>query len=412
MALPTNTLQQVQTYNDSGLAFLLNSFVFINKSNKKFKDFDKIQANLGDTVTFDLPPRFNTNSSLIATFQDSTQRVKSLTVDQAENTAYAFNAQQFIFNVKDYMNKFGKSAIEELGTTIESNVATRAITNTYRFYGNGVDAINSYGQLALAVKYLRNYGAAKGMACGILEDISVANIVNSGLSQFVPGRNEETANSWELGSFSKTDWYESNLLPVHIAGTVGNADTTLTITALTTDSDGGISAITCSGGGTDADAIKENDLLQFSDGVSGHPNVRYRTFVGHKPCANTVQIRATADAASATDSVVIPIFPKLYSVAGPLQNVTETIAVGMQVKALPSHRAGLLYTGDALFLGMPSLPEEIPFPTALMTDPESGASLRTYYGSKFGQNERGMVHDAIWGSALVDEYCMRVVFPL
>lgn len=412
MALPTNTLQQVQTYNDSNLAFLLNHYAFINKANKKFKDFDKIECNLGDTVTFDLPPRYTTNSTLVATFQDSEQRVQSLTVDQAVNTAYAFSAQQFIFNVRDYMEKFGMAAMHEIGSTVEANIAQNAITHTYRFYGDGTTAINSFGQLATAMAFFRNYGSAMGPASGFLEDISVASIVNSGLSQFVLDRNEEIALSWQLGRFSNTDWYQSNLLPVHTAGNVGNNATTLVITAVTTDADGGISAITCSGGGADADAIKENDLLQFKDGVSGQPDVRFRTFVGHQPSANPVQIRATADAASVTDSVTIPIFPKLYSAAGRNQNVTQTIAAGMELEALPTHRAGVIYSGNALFLGMPQLPEEIPFPTANASDPETGCSMRTYYGSKFGENERGMVHDAIWGSTLVDEYAMRVIFPL
>lgn len=412
MVLPTNSFQQVITYNDSNLALLLNSFVFINKSNKKFKDFDKGPKNLGDTVSFDLPPRYITNSSLVATFQDSEQRVQNLTVDQAENVAYAFSAQEFIFNAREYMTKYGKSAIAELGTKIESNISQNAITHTYRFYGDGVAAINTFGQLASAMAYFRNYGSAAGEACGILEDIAVASIVNSGLTQFVMNRNEEIAQSWQLGKFSNTEWYQSNLLPVHTAGTVGNAATTLVITAVVTDPDGGISAITCSGAGADADAIKQYDLLQFDDGVSGHPNVRYRTFIGHEPSANPVQIRATADAISAADSVTISIFPKLYSVAGRNQNVTETIAVGMELSALPSHRAGLIYAGDPLFLAMPQLPEEVPFPTGNTVDSESGASIRTYYGSKFAENERGMVNDSIWGSTLVDEYSMRVIFPL
>lgn len=44
---PNNILQQVQTYQRSGLGLLLNMACHINTSNKKFKDFDKIQANLG-----------------------------------------------------------------------------------------------------------------------------------------------------------------------------------------------------------------------------------------------------------------------------------------------------------------------------------------------------------------------------
>ncbi|NHJ41457.1 MAG: hypothetical protein FK731_15610 [Asgard group archaeon] len=409
MALPTNAFQSVQTYQRSALAYLLNLCCFISTANTKFKDFDKIQANLGATVTYDLPPRYATNDTLIATFQGSEQRVRSLTVDKAKNVAISFSAEQLIFNAERYMDQFGRSSISELANVVESDVASTIIPNTYRFYGDGVTAINSFGQLAQMLAYYRNYGAPKNDTKGYLSDLAVADIVNNGLTQFVMDRNEEMAVSWMVGKFSNCDWYQSNLLPTHIAGNVGENGTTLTITAVTTDADGGISAITASGGGADADAIKQYDLLQIQDTPT---IVRYRTFVGHTPCQNPVQIQATADAASVTDSVTIPIYPKLYSAAGRNQNVTTAIVAGMTLKALPSHRAGLLCAANPLFVAMPQLPDEAPFPTANKADPDTGVALRMYYGSKFGENEHGMVHDVIWGKDLVPEYSMRIVFPL
>ena len=418
MALPANVFQAVQTYQESNLAYLLNHFAFINTCNKKFKNFDTIQANLGDTVTFDLPPRFSTVSSLTASFEAAEQRTQGLKVDKEVSTSYLFNSQQIIFNIentsaaqKSYMDKFGASANEEIGTEIEADVAGLCESHTYRFFGNG-SAINSYGQLASAMAFFRNYGAAKGTAKGFLDDLAVPGIVNTGLTQFVMKRNEEIANSWELGSFSKCDWLQSNLLPIHTAGTVCDAVTKLVVTAVTTDPDGGISAITCSGGGTDADAIKQYDLLQFDDSVSGQINVRYRTFIGHKPSGNPVQIQATANAASSTDSVTIQILPKLYNATGNKQNITTAITVGMKLTTLPTHRCGLIYSGNAMFLAMPQLPDQPPFDTWNTIDKDSGCSVRMTYGSRFGENEQGMVHDNIWGKTMPPEYAMRLVFPL
>jgi hypothetical protein len=68
--------------------------------------------------------------------------------------------------------------------------------------------------------------------------------------------------------------------------------------------------------------------------------------------------------------------------------------------------------GKPLFLAVPRLPDEAPFPTARSTDPDTGISLRTYFGSQFGQNSRGMVHDVIWGKTLVPEYAMKIALPL
>jgi hypothetical protein len=94
------------------------------------------------------------------------------------------------------------------------------------------------------------------------------------------------------------------------------------------------------------------------------------------------------------------------------QNINHPIVAGMQVKALPSHRAGLICSGNPLFLAMPALPDQTPFPTGNAYDSDTGVSIRQYYGAQFGLNAMGMVHDCIWGSTLVPENSMALIFPL
>jgi len=411
-----NILQQVITYNKSELALLLNSFCFISTSNKKFSNFnDSVPKNLGDTVSFDLPPRFVSTNSLVVQFQPAVQRVQRLTVDQQGSVSYEFTAQQFIFNVRDYMETFGKSAVSELGTQIESNIAQLAETNTYRFYGDGVNPINSYLQLASALSFFRNYGAADMDTKGYLSDLTFPLIVNSGLNQFTPMRGDRESMSWEIGNFSRCEWYQSNLLKTHYAGTEGNEASTLTVVSTTLDANGAVIAITFSGtnAANDPNSIKAYDKFVFNDGVSGFPNLRYLTFIGHKISQNPVQFRATADAASNnSNQVTVSVYPPLQVTSGEDQNLNTAIVAGMQVSVLPDHRCGLIMSGKPLFLAMPRLPNEVPYPTGVETDPDSGASLRSYYGSLFGQNQRGYVTDCIWGSTLVDEYAMMIALPV
>lgn len=414
--MATNILQQVITYNESLLALLLNSYCFISKSNKKFERFnDDVPKNLGDTVAFDLPPRMTTTPSLVASFQPVEQRIQQLSVNQQISSSYEFTAQQFIFNVRDYLDKFGKSAVAEIGTGIEADVATLAETNTYRFFGDGVTPINTYLQLAQALSFFRNYGAAKDNTMGILSDLTFPGIVNSGLNQFTMDKNNREMMSWEIGRFSNCEWYQSNLLQTHTAGTEGNAGSVLTVVSTTINTDGAVIAITFSGtaAASDPNSVVAFDKFQFSDGVVGFQNLRYLTFIGHKPSQNPVQFRATAGAASTAGSqVTVSVFPPLQAAAGRNQNLTAAIVPGMQVTVLPTHRCGLIMAGNPLFLAMPKLPEEVPYPTSALMDPDSGASLRTYYGSLFGQNQRGIIHDCIWGKTLVDEYAMMVALPV
>ena len=415
MAGPTNILQQVQTYQMSSLAFLQNLNCFISTSNTKFKNFEKLVGNLGDSVGFDLPPRMTTTNSLVATFQPADQRIQTLVCDQSVSTSYAFTSQQFIFNVEEYMGRFGKAAVQEIGAQIEANVAQNCVTNTYRFFGDGVNPINSYTQLANALALYRNYGSATGRAKAYIGDTVVPNIVGTGLNQFAMDRNNKIANSWELGEFSNCDWYQSNLLPIHIAGTEGQQGSTLTVVSTTLDANGAVTAITFSGthAANDANSVQQYDKFQFNDGVSGYTNLRYRTFIGHKVSANPVQFQATSAAASTSGSqVTVNIYPALQASATNAQNLNTQILPGMQVSVLPSHRSGLITAGDPLFLAMPRLPDQVPFPTGNENDPETGVSMRMYYGTLFGQNQMGMIHDGIWGSTLVSEYAMALVFPL
>ena len=354
---PTNILQQVQTYQRSGLALLQNLCCHISTANTKFKDFDQIQANLGSSVTFDLPPRFTTTASLVAAFEPAVQRVQTLTCDQANNTSFTVTSQQRIFNLEkgeeDYMRVFGKSAIAELATQVEGNVALNwasavnsQLTNTlntfsgpYRFFGNGTTALTSYQQLAQAIMFFKNYGTVAEGIKVYLPDTVVPGIVGNGLNQFVPHRNDEIAMSWEIGDFGtpRASYYQSNLMPFHVSGDTGVNQQTLTVVSTNDPTGNNVTQMTLSGAtASDANAVFSGDLFQFQDGVTGFTNVRYLTFIGHFPSANPVQFRATATAASnASGLVTINITPALNWAGGQNQNLNKPL-IAADASAWPS----------------------------------------------------------------------------
>lgn len=418
MAAPSSSLQAVQTYQQSGLAYLQNLNCAVATANTKFKEFNKMQCQLGSTVTFDRPIRYNYNNSLTASFQGSTQLVESLTVNQEGSVAFSFNNQDYIFNADKYVEQFHRSATHELSANIEANIFESTITqSTYRTYYAGisgtstkvVDAINSRTQIATALANFRNFGAANGDCKLYIPDMAEPAIVGQDLSQFAPIRNDREANSWELGNYNNCDIFKSNLLPLHTAGTVGNEGETMTVVSLSADG----TTLSISGVTPTTATLAVGDILEFNDGVSGQPNVRFLTYTGHKTSAQKVQVRVTqAVTADGSGNMSFTISPALISdPTNPNRNVSVAIAADMQLKALPNHRAGLIVGGDALYLAMPQLAKEDPFPTSNESDPDTSVSMRVYYGSKFGENERGFVVDAIWGSHLVQDYAMRVAFP-
>jgi|SRR5271170_79944 len=415
MTNPTNILQNVQTYQKSGLALLLNESPLIATLNSKFKNFETEPANLGDTVTFNKPVRYVATDGLVANFQATDQPRVTLTVDQSKNVSRAFTAQQKIFNVDAFLDEFGESAIATLGTVIERNVGQQIISSPYRFYGDGVTNLTTYGQLANMIALFKNYGTAKGPLKCYLPDVTIPNIVNSGLSQFVLERNNETAMSWELGRWNNVDFYVSSLLPTQVAGNCGNLNQTLTVVSTNDPSGANITQITFSGA-TDGDnyAINVNDLIQFQDGVSGKPNMRYMQWIGGGLSFNPVQLRATAPAgANISGDVTINFYPPLCAQPGnPQQNIYYNVVAGMQVKVMPTHVSGVITSGNAYYLAMPQLPDKSPFYSGNEIDPGTGVSIRLSYGSMFEDNKYGYINDAIWGSKLVEEYGMQIILPL
>lgn len=433
MAAPTNILQTVITYQKAELAWLLNQYCAIALTNKKFKNFENMTANLGDTVSFDLAPRYTTYGGLVITMQPSTQRVENLVCSQASNVSAGYTDQQFIFNVRDYMDRFGMAAMKELGNKIESDIL-KSITGTvrnnnpqsssfgalvsttsgaYRFYGNAVTALNSYQQLAQGIANFQDFGASDILLRGILPSVDIPGFIGSGLNQFVPKRNEEIATKWMLGEFAGCDWHKSNLLPLHVAGTIGDtAAPNNVLTLVSVSADGQTLVFTEPTAGTDANAFKAGDMVQFNDGVSGKANLRFRHFIGHDVSQQPVQFRVTADAATVAGTVTLQIYPALISTNGDAaQNLNVALSAGMQATPLPSHRAGVIWSGDQYYMAMPQLPDQSPFTTVNMQDKDTGAAIRHYYGVLFGQNVRSYVRDAIWGSDMVAENALRLVFP-
>ncbi len=421
MASPdvTNILQQVATYQASDLAYLINLNCFVTTANTKFLNFEDKVGNLGDTVTFDRTPRYVTANSLVIAAQASVQRVQTLTVNNAQNVAYNFTSQQILFNVEEYWDKFAKSAVEELSANVEASVANVCVTNTFRFYGDGVTPITTFNQLAKMLSFYRNFGAPKNETKGFLSDIAVPDIIASGLNQFAQKRNDETAMSWEVGSFSRCEWYQSNLLPVHISGSAGNSGAVLTVVSTTKNVNGEITAITFSGAAvSDVSAVLQYDKFQFSDNVGAFNNLRFLTFIGHFPSSSPVQFAAASTAGStAGGQVTVTLYPPLLpgvvqAASSDTMNINYDIVAGMQATVLPSHRAGVLHAGEPVFLAMPTLPTQEPFYSASEYDEDTGVSMRCYWGTVLGQNLQVMAHDCIWGYTMVPEYAMSVIFPL
>lgn len=434
--VPTNTLQNVQTYQKTDIAYMVNSFVMVNIANTKFKDFENLQANLGTTVTWELNTRYRGGNGLIVDFEETIQNVQTMSCTQAKYVSSAFTDEQLVFNVDEYLSKFGTSAIHQLGSLVEEDLELNFISGMrsggtgafytdsgpYRFYGDGVTPINSFTQLAQAVADFKATGAAMGRFTGVLPQDIIPGIIGTGANNFTPKRGDDTVYNWEIGEWGDADWKTSNLTPTHIAGTIGQAggtDAIMTVVSTNDPTGVNITQITFTEprGASEVGAIKSGDLLYFVDNVSGFNNMRTLTRIGQSITNQPVQFRAISDATSVAGTVTVTLCADsslggLVSAPVAKQNLNQAIQAGMKVKVLPSHRAGILMCDRPFYLAMPKLNNKSPYTTANEMDPDSGISIRHYYGSGFGNDTNGYIRDCLYGATLIPHMSMRIILPV
>jgi hypothetical protein len=414
-----NVLVSVATYVDAALPMLNNIAPLLGLANKKFENFNEtVYNNRGTTVTFKVVPQFiayNTLDFVSSGFQGVQEEVISLTINDPWGIPIAFTNNQLTDTVANDLERFAKSTIAELGTKIEASVSRNVILgHTYRAYGTGTQSLTSILDYMMAVAFLRDTGTATFDSRVIAPNIDVVQVVNTMLNQFVPARNESAGNSWSLGNYNGTDFYTSNLLPTQFAGTCGNNQDVLTLTAVNPDGN----QLTFTGVTSNTNCLNAGDIITLDyPGNSTPVGLYFLTYFGHVPSSSKVQVRVTANVSGSTGTVIVPIEPALiFDPTNPLSNINldlTTLYGTLKAQSTPDHKAGLLYTGDTLFLAMPRLADTDPWKGVTKTDPVTGASVRCYYG-KVGMHsdQYGFIFDSINGSTIDPRYAMRLIYPL
>lgn len=409
-----NLFVTVATFQPYACRYLNNAYPMIHDSNKEFNNMNNLPAQLGQTVQFEKQFLVKSQRSLVAEWEPTVQRFITLTVDKPAMVPLQYTAEQLMFyDAEGFMKKRGGIAsMMAMGAQIEGDLAQLAIDQTFRFYGNGRDQITHVQQLSEALRKMRNYGNAMDVAKGYIPDFAIDNFVGDSLNQFANDRNNRMASSWDLGNWSMCDWRSSNMLQEHIAGSEGQANSTLTVVSVH-ETAGAITSITFSGTASSNDplSVKKGDKFRFKD-IANYPILRYLVLGTAQTSYNPVEFTAAADAAAVGGEVTVTVNNPLKASSGVDQNINTSIVAGMQAEVADSHVCALITQGDPLFLAMPRLPDQTPFPSASSYDDKTGISVRFSHGATFAQNIYGYTFDAIYGEQLNPDNAIAVLFPL
>lgn len=420
-SFPDNVVQNVQTYQLTQIAWLLLENFLIKNSNRHFDNLPSFKGQLGSTVTFNREPQaIFTNGTIVPQLQPIIQNKLSLSIDQQGNSSFDLPPLDQYFNIDptNWMPNVETSALKEMGTAVEVFLGN-AMQGCFRFYGDGVTPINSAQQLAEIVEYFEEFGASNIDMKAVLPSYIYPQFAATMLQEFALKRNDELAHySWYKGEYNDCSWGKSKLLPTHVAGTAGAGAIPLTVVSTNDPTGQNITQITFSGSiGTDPNCIKKNDKLVFVDGVGSFTNLRYLSYHGHFPLVkNKVTMCAASDAASTSGTVTVTLTHPLCSVSGLAQNnINAAIEAGMQVNVMPSHKVGLIMSGNPLYLAMPAANTWIdasPFAQSSVIDEETGISVTLYQGWDINRATRITSMPIIYGAQIEPLNAMVILIPL
>jgi len=440
MAL-NNVLISVQGYvTDEALPALDNALVVTRSFDGQFKNWDKPETygTRGDSFQIKKQTRFSVQDTLnfdpvtSGAFQEQYMNV---TADKEALVNYAATDMQLAtFEPKSLMMTNKASAITTLSNQIEQDSARTAALGGYRFFGNPIiqpGQLQSVGEVTNSVARMRSFGGM-GEAHYIMPLDVAAQVIQSGLQQFAPKRNDEIADEGEIGYLGGVDrvrFLQSTLLPIHTAGTMTTTDVAINQgTGFTIDSvvvvapgataPNGTTTFTLSGVTTGA-TIVENDMIQITPQAGSAP-LRYLNYYAHDTLSlNPIQGRVTVgDTADGGGNITFTIEPALIFDASGVdvnRNLSRDIitgGAGDKLVVTESHRAGAFFFTPFIKFVNPKLPSTDPFTSVSEVTDDSAISLRCYHGYVFGANTTQFVHDSLYGYGVAPEGVTRLVYPV
>lgn len=426
---PSNVLQSVQTFNESDLSLMHAMLVSGEVFNTQYLEFNKLPKNLGATAKFQKPLKVKSVSSLnvINDFQAINQDYVTLTVDQQEAVPLAMTAEDIVlYDLERYVDHMGMPIVTQLATVVDRNCMAIGEEKPFLVYQGNLDYaatvmtpsnIVDIKELPKIEAQFENFGMTSDKIKCVLPNMTVPNLINTGLNQFVTSRNDDLAQSWMLGSYSHTEYFRSNQLKTHVSGLGGQGGYTFTVT--TVSPDGKTITFTSSGPATETGTFKKYDTLIFdpTGASTGGTPLRYFGSAYSAPSANWVAVNVQADADTIGGSVTVTVSPALVgptiaAATGVRQNINLDIDAPFTARALNSHVCAYQVANNAAWLAMPPLPNTMPYPSSSKVDDVSKLSMRMYYGFIPFENEYGYSWDVIWGRNCDEERISKIALPI
>jgi hypothetical protein len=370
-----NTFLFVDWLTMESLRILVNKLQIAQFFNTDYnKEFSKEFA-VGETVRVKLPQRFTVRTGLGYTPQAINRLNTTVTVDQIFGIDFEWDSVEKALKAERgeeaIRREYIDPAMSQLANEIDSRASLWAYQNTNNIVGilgTNPTAIDPF----LGARQVLNELACTPGERGMIVPPKVETSLISNLTNlFNP--TSEISRQYKEGSMGRAagfDWYASNNLYSHTAGTWQGG-----VTVTTTAVDGASSlALTC----TTGDTFKKGDVFSVASVNATNP-------VNRRSTGSSKLFVVTADATGAGSAATVSIAPVIYGPGSQYQNVDRFPTAGDALTLFPGTTSpnglsgvqGLALNRDAFALVGVKLETPKAVEMASQTrDPETGIAVR------------------------------------
>ena len=365
-----NLFRNVRWITMEALRVLINKLEVAPFFNTDYnKEFTK-EFKVGDSVEVRYPQRFLIREGSGYSAQGLTDRYTTVNCDQQFGIDFDWTSAEQALNLDDVRSRYIEPAMAQLANSIDERCANWGYLNANNVVGSLGTTPTAFTTYLAARQRMVELGCPPGPKGMIVTPGMQSTIIGNNLTLFTP--NKELGMQYKEGSMGRAsgfDWYESNNLYTHTAGTWAG-----TVEVTGAGQSGSTLTVTCTSG----DTFLAGDTFRIA-GVNAVNPMNRRSTGTLKQFIVTESL--TADSTEET----ISISPSIVGPGDQYQNVDALPAAGADMTLFPgtttpnglSGKIGLALHRDAFALvGVKLVTPQAVELASQTRDPASGLSVR------------------------------------
>jgi len=310
------------------LSILHNKLVFCKTINKQYDDrFARSGAKNGGELVIREPNQFTIRTGAVMDTQDVTETTQTLTVATQKGVDVNFSSVELTLSLDDFADRILNPAMTRLAAEVDKTVIDACYPYIYKYQQTTAGTQPVSGDILGARSMLNQGLAPSGDRHLMMDALGSQSIITSALSHYNPA--DELSRQYKEGLVGRIygfNFWETETLPTHTAGTRTNATPTCYTTTTATSIENAKANITLTTGATGT-TYTAGDVFHITSVYAVNPETK-------TTCAWLQMWSVTADTNCTTAAHAVPVSPIPYR-SGAKKNVhiIGTIAAAVYVSS-------------------------------------------------------------------------------